>query len=141
MTSQPLAWKALTGAISALDVMIVLISGNTEMFAGSLPCFLHTHTPLPYRIFFRRHYPLATISFCDMDPENRKWVLFSLNLIANIEDWTDFQAIFRHIFKAISRCTTQEKLGAKNKGCYLILPYPELQQILVTKNPPSQRKL
>lgn len=24
------------------------------------------------RVFFRRHYPLAAIRFCGMDPENRK---------------------------------------------------------------------
>ncbi|KAB1265558.1 Tensin-4 [Camelus dromedarius] len=28
--------------------------------------------PLP-RVFFRRHYPLSTLRFCGMDPEQRKW--------------------------------------------------------------------
>ncbi|KAM6452789.1 tensin-4 isoform 1-T1 [Liasis olivaceus] len=36
-----------------------------------------TLTDIQRKIFFRRHYPLATISFCDMDPENRKWQKFS----------------------------------------------------------------
>lgn len=28
--------------------------------------------PSPPRLFFRRHYPLATLRFCGMDPEHRK---------------------------------------------------------------------
>ena len=29
-------------------------------------------SPPPPRVFFRRHYPLATHRFCGMDPEQRK---------------------------------------------------------------------
>uniref|UniRef100_A0A8D2Q533 Tensin 4 n=1 Tax=Varanus komodoensis TaxID=61221 RepID=A0A8D2Q533_VARKO len=36
-----------------------------------------TLTDIQRKVFFRRHYPLATISFCEMDPENRKWQKFS----------------------------------------------------------------
>ncbi|XP_042332992.1 tensin-4 [Sceloporus undulatus] len=36
-----------------------------------------TLTDIQRKVFFRRHYPLATISFCNMDPENRKWQKFS----------------------------------------------------------------
>lgn len=28
----------------------------------------------PPRVFFRRHYPLATLRFCGLDPEQRKYV-------------------------------------------------------------------
>lgn len=27
-----------------------------------------------YRLFFRRHYPSNTVTFCDTDPQDRKWV-------------------------------------------------------------------
>lgn len=33
----------------------------------ALPHLLH-----PPRVFFRRHYPLSTLRFCGMDPEQRK---------------------------------------------------------------------
>ncbi|NXD30824.1 TENS4 protein, partial [Spelaeornis formosus] len=32
-----------------------------------------TLTDVQRKLFFRRHYPLAAIRFCGMDPENRKW--------------------------------------------------------------------
>ncbi|NXS90612.1 TENS4 protein, partial [Jacana jacana] len=32
-----------------------------------------TLTDIQRKVFFRRHYPLAAIRFCGMDPENRKW--------------------------------------------------------------------
>lgn len=27
-----------------------------------------------FRLFFRRHYPNNTVTFCDIDPQDRKWV-------------------------------------------------------------------
>lgn len=31
------------------------------------------NTPaLCFRLFFRRHYPLNTVTFCDLDPQERK---------------------------------------------------------------------
>uniref|UniRef100_A0A3B3C464 SH2 domain-containing protein n=1 Tax=Oryzias melastigma TaxID=30732 RepID=A0A3B3C464_ORYME len=32
-----------------------------------------TLTDSQRKIFFRRHYPVSTITYCDMDPQNRKW--------------------------------------------------------------------
>uniref|UniRef100_A0A8C3YLK2 Tensin 4 n=1 Tax=Catagonus wagneri TaxID=51154 RepID=A0A8C3YLK2_9CETA len=32
-----------------------------------------TLTDVQRKLFFRRHYPLATLRFCGMDPEQRKW--------------------------------------------------------------------
>ncbi|XP_055476514.1 tensin-4 [Psammomys obesus] len=32
-----------------------------------------TLTDIQRKVFFRRHYPLATLRFCGMDPEQRKW--------------------------------------------------------------------
>ncbi|NXH12649.1 TENS4 protein, partial [Bucco capensis] len=32
-----------------------------------------TLTDIQRKVFFRRHYPLAAIRFCGLDPENRKW--------------------------------------------------------------------
>lgn len=33
-----------------------------------MPCYYHV------RIFFRRHYPISTVTYCDIDPQNRKYV-------------------------------------------------------------------
>uniref|UniRef100_A0A3Q2ZMJ8 Tensin 1 n=1 Tax=Kryptolebias marmoratus TaxID=37003 RepID=A0A3Q2ZMJ8_KRYMA len=32
-----------------------------------------TLTDSQRKIFFRRHYPINTVTYCDMDPQNRKW--------------------------------------------------------------------
>ena len=29
--------------------------------------------PRPYRLFFRRHYPVNSITFCSTDPQDRRW--------------------------------------------------------------------
>lgn len=48
----------------------VHVSASPPSFAGLFPNA--THLLCPHRVFFRRHYPLATVRFCGMDPENRK---------------------------------------------------------------------
>ncbi|KAJ7405911.1 tensin-4 [Pitangus sulphuratus] len=62
-----------------------LKGAKEDLYFGSLSAFVYQHaiTPLALpcrlsiptrgRVFFRRHYPLAAIRFCGMDPENRKW--------------------------------------------------------------------
>ncbi|XP_046886372.1 tensin-like isoform X4 [Hypomesus transpacificus] len=32
-----------------------------------------TLTDSQRKIFFRRHYPISTVTYCDIDPQNRKW--------------------------------------------------------------------
>ncbi|KAJ6660683.1 hypothetical protein lerEdw1_017680 [Lerista edwardsae] len=61
------------------------VSSTFELEAPPTPTAVHfkvteqgiTLTDIQRKIFFRRHYPLASISFCDLDPENRKWQKFS----------------------------------------------------------------
>lgn len=52
-----------------------------------------------HRLFFRRHYPSNTVTFCDTDPQDRKWVQRHEN------HWS------RHI----------HIIGCGNSGCYLNL--------------------
>ncbi|XP_054849432.1 tensin-4 isoform X2 [Eublepharis macularius] len=61
------------------------VSSTFELETLPTPTVVHfkvteqgiTLTDIQRKVFFRRHYPLATISFCDLDPENRKWQKFS----------------------------------------------------------------
>lgn len=61
------------------------VSSTFELETPPTPTAVHfkvteqgiTLTDIQRKIFFRRHYPLASISFCDLDPENRKWQKFS----------------------------------------------------------------
>ncbi|XP_032058414.1 tensin-4 [Aythya fuligula] len=57
------------------------ISSTFELETLPTPTLVHfkvteqgiTLTDIQRKVFFRRHYPLATVRFCGMDPENRKW--------------------------------------------------------------------
>ncbi|KAM6114875.1 tensin-4 [Phoenicopterus ruber ruber] len=57
------------------------ISSTFELETLPTPTLVHfrvteqgvTLTDIQRKVFFRRHYPLAAIRFCGMDPENRKW--------------------------------------------------------------------
>ncbi|NWU00318.1 TENS4 protein, partial [Urocynchramus pylzowi] len=69
--------ETLTGAPAILKG----ISCTLELETLPTPTLVHlrvteqgvTLTDVQRRVFFRRHYPLAAIRFCGMDPENRKW--------------------------------------------------------------------
>ncbi|NXH46614.1 TENS4 protein, partial [Dicaeum eximium] len=69
--------ETLTGAPAILKG----ISCTLELEALPTPTLVHfrvteqgvTLTDIQRKVFFRRHYPLAAIRFCGMDPENRKW--------------------------------------------------------------------
>ncbi|XP_009460220.1 PREDICTED: tensin-4 [Nipponia nippon] len=57
------------------------VSSTFELETLPTPTLVHfrvteqgvTLTDIQRKVFFRRHYPLAAIRFCGMDPENRKW--------------------------------------------------------------------
>ncbi|NXI69879.1 TENS4 protein, partial [Anseranas semipalmata] len=57
------------------------ISSTFELETLPTPTLVHfkvteqgiTLTDIQRKVFFRRHYPLAAVRFCGMDPENRKW--------------------------------------------------------------------
>ncbi|NWW81360.1 TENS4 protein, partial [Climacteris rufus] len=69
--------ETLTGAPAILKG----ISCTLELEPLPTPTLVHfrvteqgvTLTDVQRKVFFRRHYPLAAIRFCGMDPENRKW--------------------------------------------------------------------
>ncbi|NXS90125.1 TENS4 protein, partial [Erpornis zantholeuca] len=69
--------ETLTGAPAILKG----ISCTLELEMLPTPTLVHfrvteqgvTLTDVQRKVFFRRHYPLAAIRFCGMDPENRKW--------------------------------------------------------------------
>ncbi|XP_005059824.1 PREDICTED: tensin-4 isoform X2 [Ficedula albicollis] len=69
--------ETLTGAPAILKG----ISCTLELETLPTPILVHfrvteqgvTLTDVQRKVFFRRHYPLAAIRFCGMDPENRKW--------------------------------------------------------------------
>ncbi|XP_059345180.1 tensin-4 [Ammospiza nelsoni] len=69
--------ETLTGAPAILKG----ISCTLELETLPTPALVHfrvteqgvTLTDVQRKVFFRRHYPLAAIRFCGMDPENRKW--------------------------------------------------------------------
>uniref|UniRef100_A0A8D0DLJ3 Tensin 4 n=1 Tax=Salvator merianae TaxID=96440 RepID=A0A8D0DLJ3_SALMN len=73
--------ETLTGAAAVRKA----VSSTFELETLPTPTVVHfkvteqgiTLTDVQRKVFFRRHYPLTTISFCDMDPENRKWQKFS----------------------------------------------------------------
>ncbi|XP_067397035.1 tensin-4 [Emydura macquarii macquarii] len=69
--------ETLTGASAVQKA----VSSTFELETLPTPTIVHfkvteqgiTLTDVQRKVFFRRHYPLATLSFCSMDPENRKW--------------------------------------------------------------------
>ncbi|NXQ91529.1 TENS4 protein, partial [Nyctibius grandis] len=72
--------ETLTGAPAIQKA----ISSTFELDTLPTPTLVHfrvteqgvTLTDIQRKVFFRRHYPLAAVRFCGMDPENRKWQKF-----------------------------------------------------------------
>ncbi|XP_068930316.1 tensin-4 isoform X2 [Petaurus breviceps papuanus] len=69
--------ETLTGAMAVQKA----VSTTFERDTLPTPTVVHvkvteqgiTLTDVQRKVFFRRHYPLATLRFCGMDPEHRKW--------------------------------------------------------------------
>ncbi|XP_077020571.1 tensin-4 isoform X2 [Tamandua tetradactyla] len=69
--------ETLTGAMAVQKA----ISATFERDVLPTPTVVHfkvteqgiTLTDVQRKVFFRRHYPLITLRFCGMDPEQRKW--------------------------------------------------------------------
>ncbi|XP_025851506.2 tensin-4 isoform X1 [Vulpes vulpes] len=69
--------ESLSGALAVRKA----ISTTFERDVLPTPTVVHfkvteqgiTLTDVQRKVFFRRHYPLATLRFCGMDPEQRKW--------------------------------------------------------------------
>ncbi|XP_048862105.1 tensin-like isoform X8 [Brienomyrus brachyistius] len=69
--------ESLTGPQAVAKAVSMTLEASTL----STPTIVHfkvsaqgiTLTDNQRRIFFRRHYPINTITFCDVDPQDRKW--------------------------------------------------------------------
>ncbi|XP_058532253.1 tensin-4 isoform X1 [Ochotona princeps] len=69
--------ETLSGALAVQKA----ISTTLERDVLPTPTVVHfkvteqgiTLTDVQRKVFFRRHYPLSTLRFCGMDPEQRKW--------------------------------------------------------------------
>ncbi|XP_051014476.1 tensin-4 [Acomys russatus] len=69
--------ETLSGALAVQKA----ISNTLERDVLPTPTVVHfkvteqgiTLTDVQRKVFFRRHYPLTTLRFCGMDPEQRKW--------------------------------------------------------------------
>ncbi|NWU71268.1 TENS4 protein, partial [Pterocles burchelli] len=69
--------ETLTGASAVQKA----VTSTFELELLPTPALVHfrvteqgvTLTDVQRRVFFRRHYPLAAVRFCGMDPEHRKW--------------------------------------------------------------------
>uniref|UniRef100_A0A8C5NBS8 Tensin-like n=1 Tax=Gouania willdenowi TaxID=441366 RepID=A0A8C5NBS8_GOUWI len=63
--------QAITKAISQTMASNPLPDATTVHFRVSTQGI--TLTDSQRRIFFRRHYPISTVTYCDTDPQDRKW--------------------------------------------------------------------
>ncbi|VTJ79889.1 Hypothetical predicted protein [Marmota monax] len=69
--------ETLTGALAVQKAISTIL----EREVLPTPTVVHfkvteqgiTLTDIQRKVFFRRHYPLITLRFCSMDPEQRKW--------------------------------------------------------------------
>ncbi|XP_027866673.1 tensin isoform X2 [Xiphophorus couchianus] len=64
--------QAIAKAISQTLTTNPLPAATTVHFKVSMQGI--TLTDSQRKIFFRRHYPLTTVTYCDLDPQDRKWV-------------------------------------------------------------------
>ncbi|XP_007567641.1 tensin isoform X4 [Poecilia formosa] len=64
--------QAIAKAISQTLTTNPLPAATTVHFKVSMQGI--TLTDSQRKIFFRRHYPLNTVTYCDLDPQDRKWV-------------------------------------------------------------------
>ncbi|KAK5622890.1 hypothetical protein CRENBAI_023141 [Crenichthys baileyi] len=64
--------QAIAKAISQTLAFNPLPSATTVHLKVSMQGI--TLTDSQRKIFFRRHYPLNTVTYCDLDPQDRKWI-------------------------------------------------------------------
>ncbi|KAM4710783.1 tensin-1 isoform 2-T2 [Anableps anableps] len=64
--------QAIAKAISQTLTTNPLPAATTVHFKVSMQGI--TLTDSQRKIFFRRHYPLNTVTYCDLDPQDRRWV-------------------------------------------------------------------
>uniref|UniRef100_A0A3B5MZ30 SH2 domain-containing protein n=1 Tax=Xiphophorus couchianus TaxID=32473 RepID=A0A3B5MZ30_9TELE len=67
--------QAIAKAISQTLTTNPLPAATTVHFKVSMQGI--TLTDSQRKIFFRRHYPLTTVTYCDLDPQDRKWFFSS----------------------------------------------------------------
>ncbi|XP_056403883.1 tensin-4 [Hyla sarda] len=69
--------ETLTGS-SAIQKAVTTIFERADHIVPTIVNFKAadqgvTLTDIQRKVFFRRHYPVSTLSFCSVDPEHRKW--------------------------------------------------------------------
>uniref|UniRef100_A0A8D0L232 Tensin 4 n=1 Tax=Sphenodon punctatus TaxID=8508 RepID=A0A8D0L232_SPHPU len=95
------------------------VSSTFELEKLPTPTIVHfkvteqgvTLTDIQRKVFFRRHYPLAVISFCGMDPENR-----------NLLTWTVLSLPFQRIFGLVAKSQRDSE-----NICHLFAEYDAVQ--------------
>ncbi|XP_036396908.1 tensin-like isoform X3 [Megalops cyprinoides] len=69
--------ESLTGPQAVAKAISETMSANLEPTATVVHFKVSTQgitlTDNQRKLFFRRHYPINTITFCDLDPQDRKW--------------------------------------------------------------------
>ncbi|KAM9296851.1 tensin-4 [Gastrophryne carolinensis] len=69
--------ETLTGS-SAIQKAVTITFGQEDLCVPTIVNFKATEqgvtlTDIQRKVFFRRHYPVSTLSFCSVDPGLRKW--------------------------------------------------------------------
>ncbi|XP_069490662.1 tensin-4 [Ambystoma mexicanum] len=106
--------ETLTGSAAVQKA----VSTTLKMEALPMPTIVHfkatdqgiTLTDVQRKVFFRRHYPLGTISFCGLDPQNRQW---------------QKQCRSSRIFGFVAKSQTD----AKDNTCHLFAEYDIVQPV------------
>ncbi|NXG80157.1 TENS4 protein, partial [Baryphthengus martii] len=115
--------ETLTGA----PALQKAISSTFELETLPTPTLVHfrvseqgvTLTDIQRKVFFRRHYPLAAIRFCGMDPENRNIFLWIPGCKLN-----KALSLFQRIFGFVAKSRTDSE-----NLCHLFAEYDTVQPV------------
>ncbi|NXF37703.1 TENS4 protein, partial [Nyctibius bracteatus] len=114
--------ETLTGAPAIQKA----ISSTFELDTLPTPTLVHfrvteqgvTLTDVQRKVFFRRHYPLAAVRFCGMDPENRNVFLW----VPGCKLHRALSAFFQRIFGFVAKSQTDSE-----NLCHLFAEYDAVQ--------------
>ncbi|KAJ1135704.1 hypothetical protein NDU88_002139 [Pleurodeles waltl] len=106
--------ETLTGSLAIQKA----VSTTLKMEPLPIPTIVHfkateqgiTLTDVQRKVFFRRHYPLGTVSFCCLDPQNRQW---------------QKQCRSSRIFGFVAKSQTD----SKDNTCHLFAEYDIVQSV------------
>ncbi|NWS76611.1 TENS4 protein, partial [Crotophaga sulcirostris] len=120
--------ETLTGAPAIQKA----ISSTFELETLPTPTLVHfrvteqgvTLTDVQRKVFFRRHYPLAAIRFCGVDPENRNGFLWIPGCKLNQVSLSFFFFFFQRIFGFVAKNQTDSE-----NLCHLFAEYDTVQPV------------